>query len=52
MPVDDIPHFRILEDANKFVIQEINRLKKSLEDTDREFSNVKKTIKEIITNKM
>jgi hypothetical protein len=47
--IDDTPHFKILEDANKFVMQEINRLRKSLEDTDKEISNVKKNIKEITT---
>ena len=47
MPVDDTPHFKILEDANKFVLQEINRLRKSLEDTDKDIINVKKNIKEI-----
>jgi hypothetical protein len=35
----------MLEDANKFVIQEISRLKKQLEDTDKDIVTVKKNIK-------
>lgn len=44
-PVDDTPHYKLLEDANKFVMQEIARLKKQLEDTDREILSMKKNIK-------
>jgi regulator of replication initiation timing len=40
----------MIDDANKFVIQEIARLKKQLEDTDKDISNVKKNIKGLIQN--
>jgi hypothetical protein len=43
--VDDTLHCKMLEDANKFVIQEISRLKKQLEDTDKDIVTVKKNIK-------
>jgi hypothetical protein len=46
-PIDDSPYLKILEDANKFVFQEIMRLKKSLEDSDKEINNVKKNIREL-----
>jgi len=37
----------MLDDANKFVIQEIQRLKKSLQDSDKEIANVKRNIREL-----
>ncbi len=47
MPVDDSAHYRLLEDANKFVLFEINKLKDSLKNIDKEISNSKKKIKDV-----
>ena len=46
MPVDDSFHYKIVEDANVFITKEIQRLKGSLEDINRDILNVKKNIKE------
>jgi len=47
MPIDDSAHYRLLEDANKFVIMEINKLKENLKNIDKEISNAKKKIKDV-----
>ncbi len=47
LPVDDSSCYKMLDDANKFVIQEIQRLKKSLQDSDKEIASIKRNIREL-----
>ncbi len=46
--IDDSVDFKILEDANKFVLQEILRYRKSLENSEKEISSIKKSIKDLL----
>jgi hypothetical protein len=45
-PVDDSVHYKILEEANIFVANEIRKLTSSIESTDKEIIAMKRAIKE------
>jgi hypothetical protein len=49
MPIDDTPHFKLLEDANVFISKEILRLRKQIEDSDKEIVVIKKNIREVLS---
>jgi len=44
--IDDSVHLKLLEDANNFVIKEIQKLRKELELKDRDINSLKKSLRE------
>jgi hypothetical protein len=49
MPVDDTAHYKLLEDANIFIGKEILRLRKQIEDSDKDINGIKKNIREVLS---
>jgi len=47
LPVDDLPHYKAIEDALSFVNREINKIKNNIDSIDYDIKNVKGNIRDL-----